>query len=97
MKPFRSDHEKNERLKAERNVSFEDIVLAIESKGSLDVLQHPDRGRYPGQLILVVAYDRYAWLVPFIDEDDYYFLKTIIPSRKATRDYLERGDRDEEA
>ena len=97
MKPFRWNHEKNEQLKVERNVSFEDIVLAIEAEGLLDVLQHSNRGRYPGQLILVVAFDRYAWLVPLVEEAEYYFLKTVIPSRKATRDYLERGERDEKA
>lgn len=97
MKPFRWNKEKNERRQAERGISFEEIVLAIESDGLKDLLLHPNQRRYPGQLILVVAYRDYAYLVPSVEEDAHYFLKTIIPSRKATRDYLERSPRDEEA
>lgn len=95
MKPFRWSHEKNARLKAERGISFEEITLAIEADGILDILRHPNRGKHPNQQVLVVALDRYAYLVPFVEETDYYFLKTIIPSRKATRDYLVRSFLDE--
>jgi uncharacterized DUF497 family protein len=97
MKPFRWGHKKNEQLKAERNISFEEIVLAIEADGLLDILKHPNPGKYPNQRVLVVAVGRYACLVPFVEETDCYFLKTIIPSRKATRDYLKGGDQDEKA
>jgi len=31
----------------------------------------------------------YAYLVPFVETESEIFLKTIIPSRKATRKYLE--------
>ena len=96
MKPFRWSHEKNERLKTGRNVSFEEIVLAIEAGGVLDVLGHRNPGKYPNQRVFVVALDQYAYLVPFVEEENYYFLKTIIPSRKATRDYLEQGDSNED-
>ena len=88
MKPFRWNHDKNEVLKKERAVSFEEIVLAIEADGLLDELQHPNPEKYPHQYILVVAFEAYAYLVPYVEEEDYYFLKTVIPSRKATRDYL---------
>ncbi len=88
MKPFRWNHEKNAALKATRGVSFEEIVLAIEIGAVLDVVKHPNRGKYPNQLVFIVALDRYVHLVPYVEEADYYFLKTIIPSRKATRDYL---------
>lgn len=88
MKPFRWNHEKNEALKIERHISFEEIVLAIEADGLLDELRHPNPDKYPNQLVFVVALDDYAYLVPYVEETDYYFLKTIIPSRKATRDYL---------
>lgn len=88
MKPFRWNHEKNEALKTERGISFEEIVLAIEADGLLDELRHPNPGKYPNQLVFVVALDDYVYLVPYVEEPDYYFLKTIIPSRKATRDYL---------
>jgi hypothetical protein len=88
MKPFRWNHEKNESLKGSRQISFEEIVLAIEAGGVLDELEHPNSVRYSKQKILVVSLDGYAYLVPFVEEEDYFFLKTIIPSRKATRDYL---------
>lgn len=95
MKPFRWNHAKNERLKAERHISFEELVLAIEANGVLDLLRHSNPDRYPRQQVLVVAIDGYAYLVPFVEEDEYYFLKTIIPSRKATRDYLKKDEPDE--
>jgi uncharacterized DUF497 family protein len=95
MKTFRWNHEKNEHLKVEREVSFEEIVLALEGDGLLDILQHPNASKYPNQRILVVALDCYIYLVPFVEEADCYFLKTIIPSRKATRDYLAGGNRNE--
>ncbi len=94
MKPFRWNPEKNEALSAARGVSFETIVVAVESDGLLDILAHPNPDKYPRQRILVVAVDNYVYLVPFIDEPEYFFLKTIIPSRKATRDYLNQGEPD---
>ena len=90
MKPFRWNHDKNEALKIERSISFEEIVLAIEADGLLDELRHPNTDKYPNQFVLVVALDDYAYLVPYVEEDEYYFLKTVIPSRKATRDYLQK-------
>lgn len=91
MKPFRWNYEKNEQLKAERNVSFEEIVLGIEADGLLDIVVHSNPGKYPNQQMFIVAVEQYAYLVPFVEEVDYYFLKTVIPSRKATRDYLKGG------
>jgi hypothetical protein len=95
VKPFRWDPEKNERLKAARGISYEEIILAIEEGGLMDVLVHPNQKRYTGQVVLVVGYRRYVYLVPSVEEDEYYFLKTIIPSRKATRDYMDMGEPDE--
>lgn len=95
MKPFRWNHEKNEALKTQRGISFEEIVLAIEADGLIDELRHTNLDKYPNQSILVVALDAYACLVPYVEEPDYYFLKTVIPSRKASRDYLQRSDPDE--
>lgn len=91
MKPFRWSHEKNAQLKAERDISFEEIVLAIEADGLLDIVTHANPGKYPNQRMFIVAVERYAYLVPFVEEADAYFLKTVIPSRKATRDYLKGG------
>jgi uncharacterized DUF497 family protein len=97
MKPFRWNHEKNEQLKVERNISFEEIVLAIETDGLLDIVAHSSPGKYPNQRMFVVRVEQYVFLVPFVEEADYYFLKTIIPSRKATRDYLKGDDSNEKA
>ena len=94
MKTFRWSSEKNEALKIDRGISFERIVVAIESGGVLDILAHPNELKYPRQQVLVVACDNYIYLVPFVEEDDYFFLKTVIPSRKATRDYLNQGEAD---
>jgi len=95
MKPFRWKHDKNEALKFERSISFEEIVLAIAADGLLDELRHSSPEKYPNQFVFVVALDGYAYLVPYVEEPDYYFLKTVIPSRKATRDYLLRSNPDE--
>ena len=94
MKPFRWSPDKNEQLQLDRGISFENIVVAIESGGLLDILAHPNLAKYPKQKMLVVASDGYAYLVPFVEEDDHFFLKTVIPSRKATRDYLNQGETD---
>jgi hypothetical protein len=93
MKSFRWSHEKNEQLKVDREISFEAIVLALERDGLLDILRHPTESKYPNQRILVVGFEEYVYLVPFVEETDYYFLKTILPSRKATRDYLGGGSK----
>ena len=69
-------------------------MVAIELGGLLDILAHPNLAKYPNQKMLVVASDGYAYLVPFVEEDDHFFLKTVIPSRKATRDYLNQGETD---
>ena len=94
MKPFRWSPEKNEQLQLDRGISFENMVVAIESGGLMDILAHPNLAKYPNQKMLVVASDGYAYLVPFVEEDDHFFLKTVIPSRKATRDYLNQGETD---
>ena len=82
---------KNQQLVEQRGISFERIVTAIEQGGLVNVLEHPNQGKYPGQMIYVVDIERYLYLVPFVTEaDGPRFLKTIIPSRKATRDYHRR-------
>jgi len=96
MKPFRWNSEKNQAVKAERGISFESIVVSIEAGGLMDILAHPNQTKYPRQRVLVVACDNYVYLVPFVEEEDYFFLKTVIPSRKATRAYLNQGETDAE-
>lgn len=90
MKPFRWGSDKNEQLRSERGISFEQMVVAVETGGLLDILTHPNPAKYPNQRVLVVASNGYAYLVPFVEQKDHFFLKTVIPSRKATRDYLKQ-------
>jgi hypothetical protein len=93
MKYFSWSEEKNELLKVERQISFEDVVFYIEMGYLLDVLEHPNQKKYKGQKIFVVQIADYVYLVPFIEDDHEIFLKTIIPSRKATRAYLKGGEK----
>lgn len=88
MKVFDWNPEKNELLKRERDICFEDIEVAIEEGKLLDVGIHPNGAKYPNQHILVVEIEGYAYMVPYIEDEDRYFLKTIIPSRKLTKRYL---------
>jgi hypothetical protein len=91
MKPFRWNIEKNELLRLDRGISFESVVVALETGGLLDLMEHPNAAKYPNQKIFLAFIMNYVYLVPFIEEDDHYFLKTMIPSRKATRDYFQKG------
>lgn len=88
MEYYRWNHDKNERLKEERGISFEQVILHIERGDVIDVLVHPNQSKYPNQQILVVKIQDYAYLVPFVEDEEGKFLKTIIPSRKATQEYL---------
>ena len=92
MKYFSWNEEKNELLKEERQVSFEDVVFHIAQGFLLDVLEHPNQEKYLGQKIFVVEIDDYAYLVPFIEDERQIFLKTIIPSRKATKKFLKGSE-----
>jgi uncharacterized DUF497 family protein len=92
MKHYAWNSEKNEQLKQERGISFEDVVFHIEAGDEVDLFEHPNQERYPGQKISVVLIEDYAYLVPFIESADEIFLKTIIPSRKATKQYVGESD-----
>jgi len=91
MKPYDWSDEKNENLRRERGVSFEDIIFYLARGGLLDTIEHPNQRQYPGQRIFVVDVEGYACLVPFVEDDETIFLKTIIPSRKMTKQYLGGG------
>ena len=83
--------DKNRQLAEQRGISFERVISAIEQGGLVDVVEHPNQARYPRQRVYVVDIDGYCHLVPFVTgADGTRFLKTIIPSRKATRDYQRR-------
>ncbi len=88
MKYFAWDDAKNAKLRNERGIGFEDAVFHIERGDLLDILEHPNPGRYHGQRIFVVRREDYVYLVPFVEDEYTIFLKTIIPSRKATKEYL---------
>ena len=88
MHIFRWDNEKNELLKSTRGVCFEQVVLLMERGEVLDTIEHPNQERYPGQKIAVVMIDTYIYFVPYVEHNDEIFLKTIIPSRKATNKYM---------
>ena len=92
MRYFSWNEDKNELLKEERQISFEDVVFYIEQGFLLDVLEHPNQEKYQGQKIFVVEIDEYAYLVPFVEDEREIFLKTIIPSHKATRKYLKGNE-----
>jgi len=81
------DPEKNERLKSERHISFEKILFHMARGDVWKLADHPDQENYPGQRIYFVIAEEYVYLVPCVVEKDAIFLKTIIPSRKATRAY----------
>jgi uncharacterized DUF497 family protein len=87
MKYFDWNLEKNEKLIKERRISFEEVLIAITENHLLDIIKHPGK-KYPNQKIFIVQINNYAYLVPFVEDDEKIFLKTIIPSRKATKDYI---------
>ncbi len=86
-KIFNWNNEKNQYLLQERGISFERIVFEIINGNELAVLEHPNQLTYPGQKISMVQVDDYVYAVPFIENETEIFLKTIIPSRKATKNY----------
>lgn len=88
MKYFDWDIKKNEKLRETRNISFEEIVFAIANDKLLDILEHPNTEKYPNQKLFIVEISDYAYIVPFIEDEEKYFLKTIYPSREATKKYL---------
>ena len=89
MRHFVWSSEKNAQLILERGMSFERVIFHIERDEILDVVKHPNSSKYPNQRMFILDIGNYAYLVPFVETETEIFLKTIIPSRKATRKYLE--------
>ncbi len=88
---FNWDNKKNEELKKNRNISFEQVLVAIDSDNLVDILDHPNKERYPNQVLILVSINEYVYAVPTVIKEDEFFLKTIYPSRKYTERYL--GDK----
>lgn len=95
MKHFAWNIDKNERLITERGISFEEAVFHIENGDVLDIIDHPRPEKYQHQRIFVINIEGYAYLVPFVESENEVFLKTIIPSRKFTREYLKVDDHEQ--
>ena len=89
MRHFVWNSEKNTQLIRERGISFERVIFHIERDEILDVVKHPNPSKYPNQRMFILDIGNYAYLIPFVETETEIFLKTIIPSRKATRKYLE--------
>lgn len=89
---YKWNEEKNKLLKLERGVSFEEIVTHILQGDLLQIEDHPNQERYPGQKYFIVRINDYAYVVPFVEKDNDAFLKTIYPSRRATRQFIRRTD-----
>lgn len=92
MKYYDWDEEKNKLLKKERHISFEEAIIAIDENKIFDIVVHPNQARYPHQKVYIIEINNYVYLVPFVEDMEKYFLKTIIPSRKMTKKYLKGGE-----
>ncbi|MBI1939864.1 MAG: DUF4258 domain-containing protein [Ignavibacteriales bacterium] len=92
MKYFAWDEEKNNLLKETRNISFEEIVLSLSNNKLLEVVEHPNKQKYPNQRIFIVEVRDYVYIVPFVEDGEKYFLKTIYPSREAAKKYLNKEE-----
>ncbi|MBE7444341.1 MAG: toxin [Planctomycetia bacterium] len=88
MKHINWNTEKSQALKETRGICIEDVIFHIEKGDMPDDYQHPNQQKFPGQRIMVVGINNYAYLVPYIENEIELFLKTIIPSRRATEKYL---------
>lgn len=88
MKYFDWDKHKNEKLKVQREIGFEDCLVAIDEGRLLATIEHTNKKKYPQQRIFIVAIGAYVYLVPFVEDEEKIFLKTIIPSRKFTKKYI---------
>ncbi len=87
MKLINWNSVKNAWLKKNRGISFEDILYYLDHNFLVDDVEHPSKNKYPNQRMMVLEIDEYVYLVPYVETNDEIFLKTIMPSRKATKNY----------
>lgn len=95
LKEYKWNKEKNEKLVWERGISFEIVLNYIEKNQVIDIVQHPNQEKYPKQQIYLIEIEDYIYMVPFVMSETEIFLKTIIPSRKVTRDRIKKGKNNE--
>ena len=88
MKHISWNTEKNAKLKRERGIGFEDVLFQLNDGKILDIVDNPNNQRYPNQKVFVIEINEYIYYVPFVEDEDEVFLKTIIPSRKLKKQYL---------
>lgn len=88
MKTFKYNQDKNDKLLSERGVGFEDVIRHLALGNLLDDLEHPNQEKYPNQFVFIIAMNDYVYLVPYVESNEEIFLKTVIPSRKLTKQYL---------
>lgn len=88
MKFFDWDEDKNKELRNTRGISFEDVLFYIEKREIIDIVENPNQEKYPRQKVFIIEINDYIYYVPFVEDDEKIFLKTIIPSRKYTKRYL---------
>ncbi len=87
------DKEKNSLIQQKRGISFKEIGQAVHEGKLLAIVEHPNQVRYPRQKLLIVDIHDYACVVPFVEQNDVLFLKTAFFSRKYTKKYLKKGER----
>ena len=90
MKYFEWNEVKNKQLMQKRNISFEIVVVCIKNGYILDKIKYPNYKKYPHQFVYIIEIDEYVYAIPFVEDNEKIFLKTIIPSRKLTRQYLNK-------
>lgn len=95
MKDYEWNKEKNNLLKEERGISFEDIIDALNNHKLIDRIKHPNTKKYPNQKIFIIKIKNYIYYVPFVQHNNIIFLKTIIPSRKVTKYYLKNVQKED--
>ncbi|ARU48482.1 DUF4258 domain-containing protein [Sulfurospirillum diekertiae] len=79
------DEAKNQLLKEQRGICFEEILQVIEEGGILNIYKHPNTEKYPNQKMVEVLFNKYVWVIPFVENEDEIFFKTAFPSRKAMK------------
>jgi len=87
MKKFEWNDKKNDWLKKHRHISFEEIEFSLKERGLIDNIRNPNRKKYPKKNIYIIEINKYAYIVPYVEDEDKIFFKTIIPSRKMTKIY----------